>query len=382
MLHNIRIITGLFAATLSLLLALNAHADNVTITQVSVSPQVLTAQSSNANIHFNLSKASAVRVKIFDAANALVWRSEQIQLPLGEHSIVWQGKNTKGEVVAPEAYSYVIEANAGNNEIAIYDLTDITGGENLTLQNLQYDSKTKKLKFTAPKTGRFLLRAGIAKAFAINTLINNKVVIAGEHEIVWDGYDASHVFDASANPQLQFGGLGFQLNSNTIIVAASKDKATELYQSRSWPVQKDVSEYREMNKTNRDDLSPGYYRAVDKSRDVLLTVNLPDTIKVNKKGAHVIASETPLTVNLLPDDIMVMEAQRGEIVLFLDGQLIHDNEVSYYPYTFTFAPKVYDGAEHLLTVFVAGFAGNIGIATLKVQLGTVQLDSPQKKAAL
>lgn len=360
--------TKILAFCFIIFFALPSKANNLSITQAGANPQVLTEQNRLTNIQFSINKPSDVVVTIFDATDALVWRSDRLQLPTGVNVVAWNGRNIHGQLVPPEAYHYVIQASTTGNENALYDLTDITGGEKLTIENIRYDAKTKKLTFTAPRSGRYIMRVGIARAFAINTLINNKVVAEGEHEITWDGYDASHVLDASQHPQLQFGGEGFQLSRNTIIVASSKNEESEIYKSRHWYAQEKISEHRKSNKIVRDDVSANFYRPVDQSRDVMLDVTLQKTTKKNKKGAYIISDETPLTVNLLPEDILVMESQRGEIVLFLDGQLIHDNEVSYYPYVFKWQPKIYDGIEHLLTVFVAGFAGNIGIATIRVQL--------------
>ncbi len=374
---------------LSLLASSTSYAEGLTITHVRVSPQVLTIEKNEvATIQFKVSKDSVVKVKIFDAINTLVWTSGPLSLSAGEHSVGWPGRDNEGNPVVAEAYFYVIEASAThgerekesarkeNTETVIYDLTDVTGGENITLQNIRYDTKTKMLSFTAPKTGRYLLRAGIAQAFAIDSIINNKVVTLGDHEIPWDGYDASHVFDASNHPKLLFGATGFQLSSNVIVVKNSSKKISDFYKVHQWQEQPGATEIRESKKVIRDDLSANYYRPVNLSRDIILRVSLPESVVKNDRGAYVIRTDTPVTIDLLPEDIMVMEAQRGEMVLFLDGQLIHDNEVSYYPYNFKWSPKIYDGQDHILTVFLAGFAGNIGIATLKVYL-----DSSQKKAA-
>ncbi len=361
------------------LFANNVLAEKLTITQVSASPKIISAAEASVNIRFNINMPGQVVVKVFDAMDALVWRSDALSLPAGVHAIDWAGRNNQGSIVPPEAYFFVIEAreeidkngnknNNTENEIIKYDLTDITGGENLQLEHIHYNSETKKLTFVAPKTGRYNFRAGIARSFAIDTLINNRVVVEGEHEITWDGYDTSHVFNSAKHPNLIFGGLGYQLSSNAIVVVPPDEQSSSYYRVPTLISQSGSSELRENKKVMRANTAPNYYRSVNQSRDVPLVVTLPKLIKRTKDDAYIIQQSTPIRIDLKPEDIMVMEAQRGEIVLFLDGQLIHDNEVSYYPYTFNWDPKIYDGNAHLLTVFVAGFAGNIGMSTIKVQL--------------
>lgn len=351
------------------LLSGNVIAQSLAVTQVSVSPQIVKTQNDDLQINFDINKPAEVVVKIYDAIDRLVWKSQPILLQKGSHAISWNGRDLDGKVVLPEAYFFTVEAKSENGEVAVYDLTDMTGGESLLLENLKYSSDTHKLTFTAPKTGRYMLRVGIARAFAINTLINNKVVEAGEHELIWDGYDASHVYESSKHPNLLFGSYGYALSQNYILVRPQDQKLNSYAAGFE---QNPTLERRTKERLPRENLSPHSYRPVDQSRDVLLKVSLPSKIKKNKNGAYIFDTSYPIKIDVVAEDVMVMEAQRGEVVLFLDNQLIHDNEVSYYPYTFNWGPKILDGKEHLLTFFVAGFAGNIGTATIKVQLGKPQ----------
>jgi hypothetical protein len=361
--YNIRV------ALFILLLSGNLLAESLTITQVSVSPQIVKSKNEDVQINFQISKPAEVVTKIYDAINRLIWQSQPVFLTKGSHAVSWNGKDLNQKDVLPEAYFFTVEAKGEDGEFVSFDLTDMTGGESLLLENLKYNSETHKLTFTAPKTGRYMLRVGIARAFAINTLINNKVVAAGEHELIWDGYDASHVYDSSEHPNLLFGSFGYALSQNHILVRPQDQKLNSYAVAFE---QKSTVTKRVKENLLRENLSPHSYRPVDQARDVKLNLSLPSDLKKNSNGAYIFDKSYPIKIDLMADDVMVMEAQRGEIVLFLDNQLIHDNEVSYYPYTFNWGPKILDGKEHLLTFFVAGFAGNIGTATIKVQLGKPQ----------
>lgn len=362
---------------LSLLLALSsffplAFADDLQITRVAATPKILRANTESASISFHLNKTASVNVKIFDARDILIWQQSANGLPAGDHLVQWSGVNQDGQPVEPEAYFYVLEAMDGSGEKAVYDLTDVTGGESVRVDTATYDAKKKMVKFTAPGLGRYFIRAGVSQSFAVNTLINNEVLPEGNHELRWDGFDASHTFSVAEHPKLLIGGFGYRLSDNAIVVRGKNSLNALNAHKKRWAVIANDSERREKTKIGRANVDPNFYRGVDRNRDVVLKLALPSDIQRTSAGIPIIQGATAVRVELAADDAEVMEAQRGEMVFFWDSQLIYDNEVSYYPYTFNWKPPILDGQTHLLTAFVAGFGGNVALATIKVQLGKEQ----------
>jgi len=74
------------------------------------------------NISFTLSKTANVIVKIYDSNNTLVRTISQSNLPAGENTISWDGKNEVGEYVIDTAYHVGIKAidNQGNHSLTRY----------------------------------------------------------------------------------------------------------------------------------------------------------------------------------------------------------------------------------------------------------------------
>lgn len=346
-----------------------ASTETLQITQVSVTPKVLRLKQDAAAISFHVNKSASICTKIFDARDVLVWRECLSKLPTGNHQVQWPAVSESGQAVQPEAYFYVIEAVTDTGEKTVYDLTDVTGGESIRLDEARYDAQKKTVELVAPKPGRYFLRAGISQSFAVNTLINNEVLVEGLQKVVWDGFDASHAFSVAEHPKLVVGGFGYRLSDNAIIVQHNDSLDAANARKNRWAAVPANTEMRQKIKTTRADVDPNFNRSVDRNRDVVLKLVLPPAIQRTKSGLPIIQDETPIRVELAAEDAEVMEAQRGEMVFFWDSQLIYDNEVSYYPYTFNWNPPILDGRPHMLTAFVAGFGGNIALATIQVQLG-------------
>lgn len=361
------------AVLVALLLAgARASAADLQFTNVSVSPRILQHKHDTAAISFHLNQAAAVTAKIYDARDILIWQQRSGELPAGDHLIQWGAVDNAGRAVEPEAYFYVLEAINNAGEKVSFDLTDITGGETIRVDGARYDPKKKSIRFTAPNLGRYFIRAGVSQSFAVNTLINNEVVTEGEQDLKWDGFDASHVFSVADHPKLLLGGFGYRLSDNAIVVKGNTVLDAANARIQRWaPTPKDAERRLKM-KIARDNVDPGFYRSVDRNRDVVLKLVLPADIKKRADGVPIIQGATPVRIELSAEDAEVMETQRGEMVFFWDNQLIYDNEVSYYPYTFNWQPQVLDGKTHLLTGFVAGFGGNLALATIKVQLGSAE----------
>lgn len=338
------------------------------LTQVAADRAVLQQGLDVVSISFRLNDSAKVTVKIFDARDALIWQQTMEALPTGQHAVSWSGTNQQGQQVSPEAYYYVVEATSVSGQTVVHDLSDVTGGEPVLLERLTYNPDTHQLTFLAPYTGRYLLRAGVSQAFAVNTLINSRVIEQGEHTITWDGYDASHVFSVARHPKLLLSGFGYRTSSNLILIKA-KTGESDLTTSIQWPPRNTAIEQRQRNRKPREGIDPGFYRSVDIYRDASLRLVLPSTLKRAADGIPILTGRTPIRIELSPEDALVMESQRGEIVFFWNNQLIYDNEVSYYPYTYQWSPPVLDGKRHLITALVAGFGGNIALGTLEVQLG-------------
>ena len=195
----------------------------LTITNVMATPAHLTTDTSEVAVRFLLSKPASVELTIYDARNFPISRiSSEKTLPAGEHTLRWAPHDKGGNQLPDEAYVYTLLAETVEGEITLYDLTDITGGETVYVEEINYDPEMKKVSYYLPKTARIFLRVGIENGFVIRTLVNGAVRQAGFHEEIWDGKDANGVLTLSGHPNLRFYGSGYQLSQNSLIVTSDK----------------------------------------------------------------------------------------------------------------------------------------------------------------
>lgn len=74
------------------------------------------------NISFSLSETANLIVKIYDATNAIVKTINRSNMPVGQNTISWDGKNENGEYVNDKAYHIGVKAidNEGNQSLTMY----------------------------------------------------------------------------------------------------------------------------------------------------------------------------------------------------------------------------------------------------------------------
>jgi flagellar hook assembly protein FlgD len=56
-----------------------------------------------------------VRLVVYDMTGRLLWRTNLGTLPAGEHNMVWDGKNSSGQLVAAGTYFYRLEHRTGRS---------------------------------------------------------------------------------------------------------------------------------------------------------------------------------------------------------------------------------------------------------------------------
>lgn len=334
----------------------------LSITQVTRDKSTLSQHGETIAISFQLSEPAQVTVRIYNPFNELVRTlGKEQSRAAGQQIVSWDGLDDQGVAVPPDAYVYTLSAR-NSNEAVLHDLTDITGGEIVSITDITYEPEKNEVTYVVEKPGRVYLRVGIENGFVLKTLLNNEVQTAGTHTLVWDGSDQSQVLSLRDHPKLRFYGSGYRFSENTIIVQwlATRDHtALENRTSR-------------LPKRNAKPRPPGLdrhaYHPVERCRDVTLSLELPNTASTDADGIPIVESGAAWRVGVHPQDQLLMESERSEIVFFLDNQLLYENETSYFPYTWNWSPKVLMSGVHYMTAFVVGFNEHFGFTTRKFKL--------------
>ena len=134
----------------ALLLGLHGVAYSaVSITHVTVEPSYIDLDvPQSSTIRFRISEESRVYINIYRADDILVRQySPSALLPPGEHEWKWDGKDDRGHPVPSEVYYLTLQAQQNDQPAVIYDLTDITGGNVISVSNVTIDKENGKVRY-------------------------------------------------------------------------------------------------------------------------------------------------------------------------------------------------------------------------------------------
>ncbi len=361
------IVHGLIISSLLLAPVMAAHA-GLTIANVSAEPAIFKpAKDKTIKVGFTINEPAHVQLNIYDARDYLIRNiSSKKVLSAGNHTLTWDGRSASGQPLPPEAYYYTLEAKSATDELSekpvVYDLTDKTGGETVYAVKVEYNPKDKKVHYALPATARIFMRVGIEKGNIYGTLINGAIRQAGQQTWSWDGWDQSHVFELGTHPKLQVYVEGIALSDNAILIDGPPPamptyvslKPDEIVRRKAQPKPPGVN----IHARHQRELC----------RDFPVTLTLPDNIKQSKQGLPLITGKLPVKMDLRPEDVVMLESQRFELVYYLNNNLVYENEVSYVPYTWIWDPKTLSGGTHYMTAVGVGFDGHFGMSTIKFQL--------------
>ena len=196
-------------------------------------------------------------------------------------------------------------------------------------QNPSFDVKAGEIEYTLPEDALVRIRIGVANGGPLLIILKDwEQQTQGPHTEVWDRKDGT-------------GKIFFNDDSNLMVVIACIT-----------PDQRNPSTGSELIKgfhfsPSLEILFPEVHR--DPSRDI---VDISDVV--------------PVRVLLNEQDKEWMTETRYEVAFYLDQILLFEDEEGTNPYTYFLNTKGINDGEHLLTVNVIGYSGEIGTKSVKV----------------
>lgn len=342
----------------------NAYADELTISNVSAAPKLF-KQGDSVTFRFTLNQAAKAAVNVYDARGYLVWqKGGRKTLKAGEHEVVWNGKGKRNKALWPEAYYYTVSATDKAGNTALYDLTDITGGERIYVQTINYDPETKQVTYMMPSHARVFLRYGLDEGPMLGTLVNSAVKPFGLNMVSWDGLDPSKKIILSEHGKIKFGASGYTLPRNALIYQGNGEQSAKLNGPTAWS--KLPADERKQRESKPDRSRPVHiHRFQNREASKDFKINLSATAETNSQGLLIANDKSKFRVTIADEDRPFVEAQRFEVSFFINNKLVHENEVSYVPYTWHMPNLNLPKGEHLLTALVVGFGSHFGVSSVK-----------------
>lgn len=316
-------------------------------------------------IIYNLSRPAVVDINIYDARDMLMRRLvSAADRNSGDHREIWDGKDEAGNVVPPEAYNYTIGARDARGRKILYDVTDSTGGNQQWALDMRYDAGTGAITYVLPKPGRVTIRLGLKDGPLLRTLVDWAVRDAGLNREPWDGFDNSRVLQFNTHRGLDISFWGFVLNQNSIIVSAEVPvRRPDYLREPAWG-----THYRQSGKPKTPRLFDFWNYPRESSRDPIIYLK-PLAVTETKDGLPLVSGETFFQMSIDPRDQAMIIDQKFEVVFYVDGVFVYEEEIGYAPFAWRWLPVGVNTGVHYVTAMLRGYKGHFGSATTKVWVG-------------
>jgi hypothetical protein len=204
-----------------------------------------------------------------------------------------------------------------------------------------------------PQASRVRLRVGLRGYPLLRTLRDWTPMLAGEHEIKWDGRDETGLIQIDPHAQLDVNLSAFALPGNAILVTGNG------------PVE------RRPPGAPAGMLAGAYRHAVHASeicREPRLRVEFVGA-KQGRSGLPVVTGVTPVRVILDPADAAHLVSTHFELMMFLDTVFLTESESGSNPFNYSLDTRALAPGPHLFTVNVLGYDDHFGTQTVRFERG-------------
>jgi len=297
-----------------------------------------------------------------------VRRMELSRVQAGEHELVWDGKDARGQPVPDEAYCAraVLDAPAGK---VVDDPCARTGGE--VLSGIRPSlAGTGDIAYTLDHPARVLIRVGVKNGAMLRSLSVWRPRPAGRNLQRWNGFDEAGLVDLR-NERLALLVTAFRLPDFTVVTTGQDG-----LEYRSWRLAQGWAEKpdglaaggaAQPLERNGQRIARQHYTARYKDREPRIAVTLAGRDGKPLASDGPVPDDVRVSVDLHPDDRWLMQEQLYEVAFFVDGDFVSEEENGYVPIGWIWNTAALKPGRHLLTVNLTGFTGRVGTRTIVVK---------------
>lgn len=311
------------------------------------------------SVRFRLDRTAEVFVDFVDPDGRRVGRVEAGTLEAGARSVVWDGRTPEGRPVGPGVYRYVIHARDASGRTGIHDPSRETGGDEVAIAKFTYDREFRVFRWSMPKAGWARLRVGLAGFPHLRTLLDWEPLEAGEHQVAWDGLDASGHVALAEHPRLAVALSAYAMPWDTIIVRGDPQADVG-----SAPAEASSNPFPSIARPDAPFLHARH--APGSCREVRCRLELPAGTVVDDTGRPVVTGIVPVRIVLDERDVARATNSRFEVGLFEDLTSVFEEEEGVTPLTYLWDTSQLPPGEHLLTVNILTYDDHVGVASTRV----------------
>ena len=319
------------------------------------------SQGEDVEISYRLGAAGGVWVRVYDPDGGLVRvLVNGEKRAAGPHREKWDGKDLDGRIVPDEAYLFTIETASG----ASYDPTTSSGGVVGDLTEARFDRTAGTVSYQLPAAARVLIRLGLHNGPMLKTLVDWKPRPEGSVTEYWNGRDENELFELRGRPGFNTLITYVTLPDATVITFGNKSSAYRDYKlgpAKNRPRKPQRKATPELQARQRPEglVPPAWARAPR----VSLTFPQAGDAKIPS-----VKKEVAVRVDVDPADRDLLFKDQFEVIFFVDNVFFAEAERGHLPFNWRWELQQFPPGEHILTVNVSSFKGQVGVASRKVQI--------------
>jgi len=324
------------------------------------------SRSKTFEIPFELAESNRIVIQLYSADSDLIRTlSSGKSLGAGVHKLVWDGKDSEGNIVPDEAYIPVLlKIKDGKNSI-LDDPRSYSGGEIIDKIDYRLRNKTE-ISYDLPVPSRVLIRAGIRNGPMMRAFTHWAARSAGKVVQRWDGYDKDKVEHFANHPNTWVLVMAYQLPKFSIITSGNKTIDYRSYRKkRGWNNPKvDVTKiklHREGKRLEREYFLPrSFLPRIDFS--------FKDELPLSKNKLPVVSGATRFVMTIPKEDRWILESTMYEVSLFIDYEFQGEEEQGFVPIVWKWTPKDIKPGRHIATMQITGYGGYVVAKTIAFEV--------------
>ncbi len=317
----------------------------------------------SVKLTYQLAQPDKVTVRVYDPDGGLARTLlDAVEQTAGAYQILWDGHDEQQQPVPDEAYTFTLETALG----AVYDPTAFSGGVVNDITDAQFNLDGTAL-YKLPATSRVLIRLGLHNGPLLKTLVDWKPRTSGTITEYWDGYDADHLIKLREQKEFTALVTAVTLPDTTVVTYGNTKEPYRDYKlgrAKDRPQKPDRPRQPDPNPRFRPEnlVPPAWARAPH------VRLGFPEVGDLADGVVPTARDMVAVRVDVDPADRDRLLNDQFEVIFFVDQVFFAEAERGYLPLNWRWELQQLPPGEHILTVNVSSFKGQVGVASRKVQV--------------
>lgn len=324
-------------------------------------PAFAPSRGERVRLRYQLTEPSAVTIRLYDPDGGLM--AELVNgaaQSAGEHEVEWDGRDLDAQLAPDEAYTVLATAAKG-----VFDPAASSGGQVGDITQATFDREAGTLVYALPAAARVLIRCGLGNGPMLRTLVDWRPRIGGTITEYWDGRDEDGVTRFADHKDFKALITYVTLPEGTVIAhgnTAETYRDFKLGRGKGRPRKEGPPESVSSAGRAPKGLVPAAW-----SRTPRVLVTFPDSPS-QKSDVVEVGDRVAVRVDVDESDRQQLLSDQFEVIFFVDNVFFGEAERGYLPMTWPWELHQLPPGEHLLTVNISSFSGQVGVASRKVHL--------------